>query len=245
MFHPFACLKEQKKIMNYHTHIPHNPLSHVPTCDSNPAWPPNWLDSPIPATSVEAGEPAAEPVAVEPVATEGFPSDIPEWLDIEDADREYLLGPPVGSPPTVAHAAARRAWRQQRHPGPCPFCGGRARHGALCRELRGSWEPALRFGKHRGRRLSAVPKDYLKWLLQNADLQPDLRGDVEEALNNEATPGVGGVKSLQIGDPREPSAPVARFPAQLSKITKTLKVRRHEIIKTTRPPLRAGQETLA
>jgi hypothetical protein len=34
--------------------------------------------------------------------------------------------------------------------------------------------------------------------------------------------GVGGVKTLEIGDPGEPSLPVARFPAQLAVVIRNI-----------------------
>ncbi len=67
------------------------------------------------------------------------------WVNISDADREYLTGP-------------------RKFPAPCPWCGGRYRHNSSCNELRASWELTLPFGKHKGKPLSAVPHEYLEWL---------------------------------------------------------------------------------
>lgn len=101
------------------------------------------------------------------------------WQHILDEDRAYLLGP--------------RDWPQ-----PCPWCGGRLRHNPLCVELRASWEPSLPFGKHKGKRLGDVPRDYLAWLLANgASLDAGLRAAVEEAIGKRGPGDRGGENSRQ------------------------------------------------
>ena len=110
--------------------------------------------------------------------------DEPLWEDqISDEDREYLLGPSVSNPPTIKELVARREWEEARYPGPCPFCGGRNHHSKLCLELWESWQPTLPFGKHAGKWLSEVPKDYLRWLLRNSSsLDSELRTAIEERI---------------------------------------------------------------
>jgi hypothetical protein len=55
------------------------------------------------------------------------------------------------------------------------------------------------FGKHKGRLISEIPRDYLRWLLDNVrDLEPYLRQQVLEAL---------GYRQSQQAAPR-PSQPV-------------------------------------
>lgn len=38
------------------------------------------------------------------------------------------------------------------------------------------------FGKHRGREVHRMPKGYLRWMLANCDLSPELRRAVEDGL---------------------------------------------------------------
>lgn len=84
------------------------------------------------------------------------------WEHISDADREYLLGP-------------------REFPAPCPWCGGRIRHNSTC--VTWTWEPELPFGKHKGKKVSAVPLDYLRWLVKNSvRLDLELRAGVERRL---------------------------------------------------------------
>ncbi len=83
------------------------------------------------------------------------------WNDISDEDRAYLCGP--------------RKW-----PEPCAWCGGRMFHSPLCVEL--SWEPKMRFGKHKGKRISQVPMSYLKWLVANVELRGRLKGRIERII---------------------------------------------------------------
>ncbi len=107
------------------------------------------------------------------------------WQRISDEDRQYLLGPSLNDPPAQGELARRLQWVQRRHPEPCPWCGGRLRHNPTCCAL--GWEPTLPFGKHRGKPVSQVPNDYLRWLLETArDLNDDLRTAVESRLSEDA-----------------------------------------------------------
>ena len=84
------------------------------------------------------------------------------WQHITDEDREYLTTP--------------RNW-----PDPCLWCGGRLRHNPMCVVL--TWEPVLAFGRHKGKRLSKVPKDYLLWLLaKSTNINARLRTEIEEVV---------------------------------------------------------------
>jgi len=90
------------------------------------------------------------------------------WQNITDRDWQYLTGP-------------------REHPQPCPWCGGRFRHNPLCDDLHRSWEPVLPFGKHRGRRVSEIPTDYLRWLLANSTgLDVDLRNGIDRVMEQSA-----------------------------------------------------------
>ena len=87
------------------------------------------------------------------------------WQQVKAEDQVYLLGP--------------RNW-----PDPCVWCGGRLRHSSFCHDLQKSWESELTFGKHKGRRISDVPLDYLLWLRGNArSLDPDIRAAIERKLS--------------------------------------------------------------
>ncbi|MDC0934647.1 DUF3820 family protein [Pirellulales bacterium] len=68
------------------------------------------------------------------------------WQAIDDADRDYLLGP--------------RKW-----PAPCEWCGGRLIHSAVCNDRRRAWAPNIPFGKYRGRRTDELPRGYIDWVL--------------------------------------------------------------------------------
>jgi hypothetical protein len=67
------------------------------------------------------------------------------WREVYQHDADYLASP-------------------RQYPTPCPWCKGRLVHSTLCDELQRSWEPALPWGKHKGKALSDVPADYLRWL---------------------------------------------------------------------------------
>ena len=94
------------------------------------------------------------------------------WVNLSDTDRDYLTGP-------------------RKFPAPCPWCGGACHHNRLCDELRTSWEPTLPFGKHKGKPLSAIPREYLEWLAScSAGISDELCDSIKLQLqggNSEAT----------------------------------------------------------
>lgn len=50
------------------------------------------------------------------------------------------------------------------------------------------------FGKHRGRPLSEIPADYLRWVLDNCDnITPRLRAEITRLLNPAAEPPAGSL----------------------------------------------------
>lgn len=52
-------------------------------------------------------------------------------------------------------------------------------------------ESIIHFGKYRGKKLSEVPAGYLIWILENANVQPDLKAYIlknEDRLREKATP---------------------------------------------------------
>jgi hypothetical protein len=105
------------------------------------------------------------------------------WDQISDEDREYLLGPPKPGPgATVEEIVRRRQWEQDRHPGPCFFCGGRTTHSKLCREQKDDWEPRVTFGRYKGRRVSEVPQDYLPWLYRHSHNE-DVKAAIRERVS--------------------------------------------------------------
>lgn len=134
-----------------------------------PDWRPAWLRNSV-SPRETLGEPPAEPAEIlEPVPAVEFdpptdddpgaaaePSEF-YLANISAADLHYLTGP-------------------RQHPAPCPWCGGRLRHSPRCDDLRLSWEPSLRFGKHKGKPLSLVPLDYLEWL------RPKVDGELADAI---------------------------------------------------------------
>ena len=86
------------------------------------------------------------------------------WSCISAEDRAYLLGP-------------------REYPSPCLWCGGRLRHNPQC--VTWTWEPEMPFGKHKGKKVSDVPLDYLRWLAKNSvRLDEELRSAIERRLEN-------------------------------------------------------------
>jgi hypothetical protein len=85
----------------------------------------------------------------EPESQEWIDENEANWCDARDDDIDYLLRPPN--------------WPTSR----CLYCDGYLVHSEDCKELRESWLPALAFGKHKGKRLKEVPKDYLRWLMKS------------------------------------------------------------------------------
>ena len=133
-------------------------------------WKPAWLDSGPIATTQPQELPTltADSTAVfeEPrLPLSDVDSDTTEFYfrNIYPRDAKHLLGP-------------------RSYPSPCPWCGGRLHHHELCRELRQSWEPVLSFGKHEGKSLSAVPVDYLQWLVKRSSIDVGLREAIESHL---------------------------------------------------------------
>lgn len=103
------------------------------------------------------------------------------WQEITEEDREYLLGPRVDDPPTLRQLSRLNAWQADRHPGKCFFCGGRKVHNPGCYIV--AFRAVLPFGRYKGRQISEVPKDYLRWLLYNStNLTPELRVEIERAV---------------------------------------------------------------
>ena len=80
------------------------------------------------------------------------------WSQISDIDRNYLLG--------------SRNWPER-----CFWCSGHQHHDPLCDELRESWQPALPWGKSKGRPPSQVPPRYLAWFHRHCRNQ-----DVKDAI---------------------------------------------------------------
>lgn len=117
---------------------------------------PSWATGPQPASPPK--EPDTEPLRLEaepPVPNDPDDSEF-YWANISAGERQYLTAP-------------------RQSPEPCPWCGGRYKHNPTCDELRLSWEPTLPFGKHRGKPLSQIPRDYLEWLRTADGIATDLR----------------------------------------------------------------------
>ena len=130
-----------------------------------------------------ADHPTMFPVVPLPVAPSGkphgeaeplpmFPDELEaanehHWANLTAEDCEHLTAP-------------------HRFPEPCPWCGGRYLHNPLCDELRASWEPTLPFGKHKGKPLSAVPRDYLGWVTScGAGISDELRDSIKLRLQGD------------------------------------------------------------
>ncbi len=137
------------------------------------------MDSPL----VESPQPQATPdVAAMLVqdSTQPVDGDYSEfcWSQIYPHDYRYLTAP--------------RNCRS-----PCSWCGGRLHHTQACVDLRASFWPEMTFGKYKGKRLSAIPKNYLEWLAATQD--GDLREAAKQCLHSDLskdfpdnTPSVGG-----------------------------------------------------
>lgn len=90
------------------------------------------------------------------------------WQQIRETDRRYLLGP-------------------RHYPRPCLWCGGRLVHHPRCQELKLSWEPVIPFGRYAGKKVSDVPRNYLKWLVHQLGPETELRAALEYHLKDKRT----------------------------------------------------------
>jgi len=85
------------------------------------------------------------------------------WDHISPEQRAYVSSPNV-------------------HKAPCPWCGGRNTHSAMCNELTAGWVVTMPWGKHKGKPLSEVPQDYLDWLTDR-ELTEEFKQDVRRELD--------------------------------------------------------------
>jgi hypothetical protein len=94
------------------------------------------------------------------IGSQSQPEEIDWWQYIDDDARQYLL--------------------QRRKPvEPCPWCGGRLRHGPDC--FNQPSQVTMPKGRHKGKRITEVPIDYIKWAAINLEgLPPEVRRAVEE-----------------------------------------------------------------
>ncbi|MBW3600620.1 MAG: hypothetical protein KY475_25575 [Planctomycetes bacterium] len=67
-------------------------------------------------------------------------------------------------------------------PDRCPWCGGIWRHSHPCEELQRDWLTPFPWGRHKGKPLSGVPADYLRWALAKPDLMQELRRDIDREV---------------------------------------------------------------
>ena len=132
-----------------------------------PEWGPSWLDSPADAPILTAETPenlkpepfpweVCDPSELDAPDVSAFDPDDFEWEQLSDHDHAYLTAPR----PTLD---------------PCPWCRRRLNHSPACIDLRLSWEVEMPFGKHKGRPLSQVPRDYLTWMLGKDGITTELR----------------------------------------------------------------------
>ena len=95
---------------------------------------------------------------ISPDVTEFYFSQLPA------VDLAYLTGP-------------------RNYPDACPWCGGRYKHSEPCEAIRQASDPVLEFGKHKGRRVSEAPIDYLQWAMEKSDrLDDETREAIERRL---------------------------------------------------------------
>ncbi len=101
-----------------------------------------------------------------------------DWFDhISASDRDYLLGP-------------RTEWRDV----PCSWCHRRGPHTADCDQMHDEWSMPMPFGRHKGKPIRRIEREYLEWLLGKVYLVADLRAEIERVLGverieaSEATP---------------------------------------------------------
>jgi uncharacterized protein (DUF3820 family) len=130
-------------------------------------WEPDWLRD----TSTKSPQPVEEKeLTTDLVQDSGMPFDADYsefyWSCIYPHDFAYLTAP-------------------RDYPGPCVWCGGRLHHNRLCDELRHSWQAEMPFGKHKGRKLADVPRDYLQWFASCDGIDADLVNAVRLHLETE------------------------------------------------------------
>lgn len=127
--------------------------------------------------SPQSPEPPS-PVVVDELPLASLPSPVDpdcdeandwHWQQIDDVDRDYLLGP--------------RNW-----PAPCAWCGGRLAHRLACAELRRECIPVIPFGKHRGRRVDALPRDYIGWVLGRGIGSDGFRNELQRWRSKDSPP---------------------------------------------------------
>jgi hypothetical protein len=108
-------------------------------------------------------------------ASTSAPTDLTPADDADDQANEWHWS-------HVSDDAYRYLTADRSFAAPCPWCGGRLKHNPLCDELRVSWAPTLPWGRHKGKPLSEVPRDYLCWIGRNRSLPADLRTAIESQL---------------------------------------------------------------
>jgi len=144
------------------------------------------------------------------------------WTELSNEDHKYLSGPrfDVPNPPgglTEAEFAEWKAWKVARHPEPCPWCGGRLTHNPLCfARPTPPGEILMPFGKHKGKPLGKLPRDYVFWCAVNLD---SVDGEVRAALE-----ALAGPAALEARRMRRPPRTTAR--SQGPSVAATLPVKR-------------------
>jgi uncharacterized protein (DUF3820 family) len=83
------------------------------------------------------------------------------------------------------YAYCRTAPRQYREP--CLWCGLRTTHTLACELQRDLLAMEMPFGKHKGKPVRRVPRDYLRWLRQQAlsgelSVKAELLEEIEQRL---------------------------------------------------------------
>ena len=148
-------------------------------------WGPAWLRTAAAVTPDVQQSPAAaanslDPQCSEPIESDSSASSPALPLTPTDADfdaNEFYWA-------SVCSEDYRYLTAPRSFPSPCSWCGGRLRHHPCCDDLRAGWVPTMPFGKHKGRKLSDVPGDYLRWLLTRTDrISPDLKAAIQEQLS--------------------------------------------------------------
>jgi uncharacterized protein (DUF3820 family) len=154
-----------------------NGVEPVPTCSN---WPPTWLaNSPQISTNEDAcGEFSPLGVMVAECDTDDeqdetaiAPATEWDWFDhIEAVDMAYLTAPRIVS-------------------APCPWCFHRTWHSAWCDQLHDDWSLPMPFGRHKGKPVRRVPRDYLQWLLRR-EPSSELKEEIERVLQCQSGEGV-------------------------------------------------------